>query len=69
MNTSIDGNYVINCPNCGHKHYRVVKKGYITDKRFDESLPLKHDLIVLKSATVPYDQRRVRGDIATAREL
>ena len=30
-----NGNHVINCPNCGHEHCRVVKDGEITDIRWD----------------------------------
>lgn len=31
-----DGNHVLNCPNCGHEHCRVVKDGRITDIRWDQ---------------------------------
>ena len=34
LNTKLDGNYRIHCPECGHIHYRVLNKGEITDKRF-----------------------------------
>lgn len=34
MNTSLNGNYRIHCPNCGHVHYRGVKNGAITEARF-----------------------------------
>lgn len=37
LNTSLDGNYRIHCPNCGHTHYRVLKKGKITDQRFPDN--------------------------------
>lgn len=35
MDLELDGNHVLNCPNCGHQHCRVVKKGEITDIRWD----------------------------------
>jgi hypothetical protein len=35
IDLSMDGNYVLNCPNCGHEHCRVVKNGMITGERFD----------------------------------
>lgn len=35
LNTSLNGNYRIHCPNCGHIHYRVLKDGAITEGRFD----------------------------------
>ena len=34
MNLSLDGNHEITCPKCGHVHYRVVKKGVITEDRY-----------------------------------
>lgn len=37
LDLSVDGNYRLDCPNCGHDHYRVVKDGKITDVRFDQS--------------------------------
>lgn len=30
----LDGNHVLECPNCGHEHCRVVKDGVITDIRW-----------------------------------
>ncbi len=35
MDLSVDGNHVLECPNCGHEHCRVVKDGKITDIRWD----------------------------------
>ena len=30
-----NGEYEIECPNCGHMHCRVINKGRITDRRWD----------------------------------
>jgi hypothetical protein len=35
LDLSINGNHVLNCPNCGHEHCRVVEDGVITDDRWD----------------------------------
>lgn len=35
LDLSLDGNHVLNCPNCGHEHCRVIKDGKITDIRWD----------------------------------
>jgi len=35
IDLSLNGNHVLNCPNCGHEHCRVVKDGIITDDRWD----------------------------------
>lgn len=37
LDLSIDDNYVLYCPKCGHDHYRVVKNGKITDERWGQS--------------------------------
>jgi predicted RNA-binding Zn-ribbon protein involved in translation (DUF1610 family) len=31
-----EGNHVLNCPNCGHEHCRVVRRGRITDDRWGQ---------------------------------
>lgn len=35
LDLSMNGNHVLNCPNCRHAHCRVVKDGRITDVRWD----------------------------------
>ncbi len=35
INLELNGNHIIQCPNCGHEHCRVVKDGIITDDRWD----------------------------------
>ena len=39
MDMSINGNHTLTCPNCGHKHYRVVWNGIITDDRWASLQP------------------------------
>jgi len=29
-----DGRLIVECPNCGHEHYRIVKNGVITEERW-----------------------------------
>lgn len=36
LDTAINGNHVLECPNCGHEHCRVVKDGKISDVRWDQ---------------------------------
>lgn len=36
LDTEMEGNHVLECPNCGHEHCRVVKNGKITDLRWDQ---------------------------------
>lgn len=35
IDVELNGNHVLNCPNCGHQHCRVVDNGKITDIRWD----------------------------------
>lgn len=35
LDFGIDGPHVIECPRCGHEHYRVIKDGEVTDDRWD----------------------------------
>jgi len=35
VDMSLNGNHVLECPNCGHEHCRVVKDGIITGDRWD----------------------------------
>lgn len=37
VDVSLNGNHAINCPNCGHEHYRVVENGKITEIRWGSS--------------------------------
>lgn len=34
VDVSLNGNHVLECPNCRHEHCRVVKDGVITDIRW-----------------------------------
>jgi hypothetical protein len=36
LDMSLDGNHVLECPKCGHEHCRVVRRGKITDIRWDQ---------------------------------
>lgn len=35
IDVELNGNHVLNCPNCGHEHCRVVNDGIISDQRWD----------------------------------
>lgn len=39
IDTGLNGNHVLECPNCGHEHCRVVKDGQITEDRWDRRNP------------------------------
>ena len=53
LNTSLDGNFRVHCPNCAHVHYRLVRNGEITDTRFgnrSDHVLLYEDLCPMKAA-------------------
>ena len=52
LNVSLNGNYRIHCPGCGHVHFRKVVDGVITDIRFTQNTsdPLLEDIYPMKSA-------------------
>lgn len=35
LDLELNGNHVLECPNCKHEHCRVVNNGIISDKRWD----------------------------------
>lgn len=35
LDYTINGNHVVECPNCGHEHCRVIVDGKITSERWD----------------------------------
>jgi pyruvate/2-oxoacid:ferredoxin oxidoreductase beta subunit len=36
LDMELNGNHVLECPNCGHEHCRVVQDGKITSERWDQ---------------------------------
>lgn len=36
VDIELNGNHVLNCPNCGHEHCRVVRDGKITGDRWGQ---------------------------------
>ena len=52
---NLEGNHEIECPRCGHLHYRVVRKGVVSEDRYNSS-HVVHKVTgrnVWKSATQP----------------
>lgn len=39
INHDLDGNHEIECPRCGHIHYRVIKEGRVTSERYSSGYP------------------------------
>lgn len=38
LDFTIEGNHVVECPHCGHEHFRVIKGGAITDDRWHSGM-------------------------------
>lgn len=67
LNTALEGNHVVVCPQCNHKHYRVVNNGIITGDRYEEGKCIADEIMPMKSAATK--ERRQRGGIALIREM
>ena len=51
LNTALNGDYRIHCPNCKHIHYRTIKDGQITETRHGKGDSiLIEDLYPMKSS-------------------
>lgn len=68
MNISLNGNYRIHCPNCGHIHYRAVKDGIITDTRFpdNDNVFLYEDIVPMKSSCRDFSKETVLDHVRSA---
>lgn len=52
IDIELDGNHVLECPECGHEHCRIVKKGIVTEARWDSKNKQAYLLIDTSSAPV-----------------
>lgn len=39
INHDLNGNHEIQCPRCGHIHYRVIQDGVVTSERYKSGYP------------------------------
>ncbi len=60
LDHAIKGDQVIECPHCGHKHYRAVVDGVVTERRHgsdNDGQPVKcrrvwkHDSLLMKTTS------------------
>lgn len=54
VDMSLNGNHVLNCPNCDHEHCRVVKDGVITSERWDSRNGDAGMVYAVSTATTSY---------------
>jgi len=56
LSLTLNQNYRIHCPNCGHTHYRKVENGVITEVRIMDNLEeaFVADIRPLKSSRMDY---------------
>lgn len=47
LRTNMNGNYTVECPHCGHHHYRVVRDGIITQDRHKDEYELSRSVLIL----------------------
>jgi len=65
LSDHMDGNYVIQCGNCGHEHYRTIEKGKVTDKRHSTEKAVTDLIHVMRSAC--QKEKRQLGVVAQLR--
>ena len=51
IDLALNGNHTLDCPNCGHQHFRYVENGIITDVRWRSSAQSYRLTSVTVSAT------------------
>ena len=56
LDLELNGKHVLNCPKCGHKHYRYIKDGKISDRRWGQD-PSQQNVIQVSSVTVTYSAK------------
>lgn len=66
LSDKMSGNYTIVCGNCGHKHYRYIKNGVVTEDRHKYAANHGDTIHVPKSAT--NKEKRKMGVIAQLRQ-
>lgn len=58
LRDNMTGNYTVECPNCGHHHFRTIKNGVITEDRHSDYYSDRKSILLmgLKSTVrdVPY---------------
>ena len=55
IDIDLDGNHMLECPNCGHEHCRVVKNGVITGERWDSRTGVTIMATSVTSSTLSYE--------------
>jgi hypothetical protein len=67
LSEEMDGNYTVRCGHCNHEHYRVIKKGVVTEDRHNSSMKHGDTIHVMPSACS--EKKRVRGLVVQLREM
>jgi hypothetical protein len=49
LRANVTGNFTIQCPECGHHHYRYIENGFITDRRCNDKADQLDIIIALKA--------------------
>jgi DNA-directed RNA polymerase subunit RPC12/RpoP len=49
LRTNFTGNYTIECPSCGHFHFRFISEGLVTDDRHNKKYGESEIIVGLKS--------------------
>jgi hypothetical protein len=67
LNDAMSGNYTVICGNCGHEHYRYIKKGVVTEDRHNHLEEHGDTIHVMPSACSK--EKRKMGGVAMLRQM
>ena len=69
IDAGLNGKHVLNCPNCDHEHYRVVRGGRITAERWGrdprQNVQVYYATNISTSPTAAYDSNYGTGTAST----
>lgn len=60
-----NGQHVLRCPYCGHKHFRIIRNGKITAERWGQDLSQNIPTFHVSSASTTYTQTSAYNSTVT----
>ena len=54
LDLSLEGQHILNCPNCDHQHFRIIKDGKITGERWGQDPSQNIPTFYASSSTITF---------------
>ena len=61
LDLELNGKHILKCPKCGHKHYRYIHDGEISDRRWSQD-PSQKNTYQVSPFTVTYSATSTYSD-------